>query len=86
MEAATGLELLAAKDAWQAQLLHVNQDDMAAMRERVRDRDRDRGRHTARLRESDTKEQRDKKNVPVAANYVWRAEMLDVDQDGMAEI
>ena len=51
MEAATGFELLAAKDAWQAQPLHVNQDDMAAMRERVRDRDRDRGRHTARQRE-----------------------------------
>ena len=85
MEAATGLELLAAKDAWQAQLSHVNQDDMAAMRERVRDRDRDRSRHTARQRESDTKEQRGK-IVPVAANYEWQAEMLDVDQDGMVEI
>ena len=40
MEAATGFELLAAKDAWQTQLLDVNQDDMAAMRESERQRQR----------------------------------------------
>ena len=34
--------LLAAEDAWQTQMLDVDQDGIAAMRERDRNRDRDR--------------------------------------------